>query len=324
MCYASLVMLRGRCFCAISILPTPLPRAIREGPSTPKNPLSPIIPACPACPDLRGEHLLRRIHTRTPLSALFPLHPRNLPVSALFPLLTQKEGGGGYLFSLSDLPSSVPGVRPDPVGVSPVARRFCSALSFSPLATRSPAAASAEEGHSPLSPIIPAPLATAALRVVPAPICTTTSRIHVGAPTFSCAKSVCRASGAGNHYGHRTQRSRAGASFWRAYSASEEGLAGWFVPLLELNWASGEGSLRFFLLCPFDFQLSTFNLQPFFFPKSSYCRTYEPSSRKSNYSRTYAKQGGGVGYRNGNVPKICRRADIPIVAGERRQTQEPV
>jgi hypothetical protein len=37
--------------------------------------------------------------------------------------------------------------------------------------------------HSPLNPSIPAPLATAALRVVPAPIFTTTSRIHVGAPT---------------------------------------------------------------------------------------------------------------------------------------------
>ncbi len=38
--------------------------------------------------------------------------------------------------------------------------------------------------HSPLSPTIPAPLATAALRVVPAPIVTTTSSIHVGPPTF--------------------------------------------------------------------------------------------------------------------------------------------
>jgi len=38
---------------------------------------------------------------------------------------------------------------------------------------------------SPLTPAIPALLATAALRVVPAPIVTTTSSIHVGAPTFS-------------------------------------------------------------------------------------------------------------------------------------------
>ncbi len=69
-----------------------------------------------------------------------------------------------------------------------------SVLSGSPLAcppklqrrraTRLPAEASAEEGHSPLTPIIPAPSATAALRVVPASIFTTTSRIHVGAPTI--------------------------------------------------------------------------------------------------------------------------------------------
>jgi len=37
---------------------------------------------------------------------------------------------------------------------------------------------------SPLIPTIPAPLATAALRIVPAPIFTTTSSTHVGAPTF--------------------------------------------------------------------------------------------------------------------------------------------
>jgi hypothetical protein len=60
MCYPSPVMLRGRCSCAISGRPTPS--------SGPKNPLSP----------------------------LFPLHPRKVPVSALFPLLTQKHGGGGY------------------------------------------------------------------------------------------------------------------------------------------------------------------------------------------------------------------------------------
>ena len=33
----------------------------------------------------------------------------------------------------------------------------------------------------------------------------------------------------------------------------------------------------------------------------------------SNHSRTYAKQGVGVGYLNGNVPKLCRRADIPML-----------
>jgi len=125
------------------------------------------------------------------VSPLFPLLPGNSPVTPLFPLLTQKQGGGVYLCSLSVLPSLVLGVYPGPVGVpgacpDPVGmvHRCCSAFSFSPLATRWPAEASAEEGHSPLTPIIPAPLATAALRVVPAPIFTTTSRIHVGAPTF--------------------------------------------------------------------------------------------------------------------------------------------
>ncbi len=50
-------------------------------------------------------------------------------------------------------------------------------------ATRLPRAILAK-GHSPLSPTNPAPLATAGLRVVPAPICTTTLSIHVGAPTI--------------------------------------------------------------------------------------------------------------------------------------------
>ncbi len=68
--------------------------------------------------------------------------------------------------------SSVPGVYPDPVGV---VNLFSAAFSGSPLATH----------HSPLTPTIPAPSATAALRVVPAPIFTTISSIHVGAPTFS-------------------------------------------------------------------------------------------------------------------------------------------
>src|SRR5208337_1707086 len=120
MCYASPVMLQGRCSCAISECPTPS--------STPINPLSP----------------------------LFPLHPRNSPVSPFFPLHTQKQGGGVH-FPVHHLPPSLP-LLP----------------SRSPLATC----------HSPLTPIIPAPLATAALRVVPAPIFTTTLSTHVGAPTI--------------------------------------------------------------------------------------------------------------------------------------------
>ena len=68
------------------------------------------------------------------------------------------------------------------------------------LAARLPRAISAK-GHSParrsfsgggsLTPIIPAPLATAALRVVPAPTFTTTSSTHVGAPTIWSA-AACR------------------------------------------------------------------------------------------------------------------------------------
>ena len=53
-------MLRGRCSCAISGLPT-ASRAFQS-----------------------------------PLTPLFPLHPRNSPVSPFFPLLTQKQGGGGH------------------------------------------------------------------------------------------------------------------------------------------------------------------------------------------------------------------------------------
>jgi len=76
---------------------------------------------------------------------------------------------------------------PGPISV-PFSSSVSSAVSFhsaafsgSPLATR----------HSPLTPIIPAPLATPALRVVPAPIVATTSRIHVGAPTIWSA-AACR------------------------------------------------------------------------------------------------------------------------------------
>ena len=61
MCYAPLVMLRGRYSCAISGLPTSSPAS--------KNPLSPII----------------------------PVDPGNSPVSPVIPVHTQKQGGGGHL-----------------------------------------------------------------------------------------------------------------------------------------------------------------------------------------------------------------------------------
>src|SRR5208283_861783 len=54
--------------------------------------------------------------------------------------------------------------------------------------------------------------------------------------------------------------------------------------------------------------------------KSNYSRTSAPFSRKSNHSRTYARQ-GGVGeclcYRYGNVSKICRRADNFVQSREK-------
>src|SRR5208337_2764753 len=302
MCYAWPAMLRGRCSCAISERPTP---------------------SSFASPSLTCH-----------LTPLFPLH-------------TQKQGGGWYLFSLSVLPSSALGVYPNPVGASGacpacpellgdpvgIVRRSCSAFSFSlarrsfsgggPLvypacpelrgersprkATRLPAAASAEEGHSapssvipggsnrlenlvpncklsavkcrlsPLSPITPAPLATAALRVVPAPIFTTASSTHVGEPTISCAESVCRASRAGNHYAHRTQLSRAGLT------------SGAPTALRSKN--SQDGSCR-----------------------SSNCRlstvTCELSPLSPIIPALTQNRGEGVGYRNGNVSKNCRRADI--------------
>src|SRR5208283_771347 len=90
------------------------------------------------------------------LSPIIPVHPRNSPVSPIIPVHTQKQGGGVY-FPVHHSPPSLP-LLP----------------SRSPLATC----------HSPLTPIIPEPLATAALRVVPAPIFTTTASTHVGAPTI--------------------------------------------------------------------------------------------------------------------------------------------
>src|SRR5208283_4511379 len=86
---------------------------------------------------------------------LFASSSFSLLLTPFFPLHTQKQGGGVH-FPVHHLPPSLP-LLP----------------SRSPLATC----------HSPLTPIIPAPLATAALRVVPAPIFTTTLSTHVGAPT---------------------------------------------------------------------------------------------------------------------------------------------
>ena len=212
MCYDFSVMLRVFCSCAISERPRPSP--------APKYPLSPII----------------------------PVHPRNSPVSPMIPVHTQKQGGGAYFFLIA--------ACSPPVLSASSAVNLLPAFSGSPLATRLPATASAEEGHSlarrsfsgggPLTPIIPEPLATAALRVVPASIFTTTLRTHVGAPTIS---------------------------FRGRTTASKQ-----FPDRRALLFSS----------CA----LLTVDCELLFSPKSNHSRTYESLSRKSNDSRTYAKTGG--------------------------------
>ncbi len=174
------------------------------------------------------------------LSPTIPVHPRNAPVSPIIPVHTQKQRGGALLLNFQLLTLN--------------RLSLSSPISCSPLATR----------HSPLSPINPAPLATPALRVVPAAIFTTTSSIHVGAPTILFR-----------------ERTTASQQFQDRHA------------LLSSNCA-----------------LLTAYCELLFSPKSNYSRTYEPGARKSNHSRTYAKQGGGGRYLSGNVPKICRRADI--------------
>jgi hypothetical protein len=105
-----------------------------------------------------------------PLSPIIPVHPGNSPVSPIIPVHTQKKGGGALLLNFQL------GIRRRmPILSAPAKAGESKDLSrHSPLATR----------LSPLTPIIPEPLATAALRVVPAPIFTTTLRIHVGEPTI--------------------------------------------------------------------------------------------------------------------------------------------
>src|SRR5208282_6337273 len=107
---------------------------------------------------------------KSPLSPIIPVHPRNSPVSSIIPVHTQKQGGGA-LKMLSATGDQRSGSKKN-VALSPV-------FSGSPLATR----------YSALIPIIPALLATATLRVVPAPIFTTTSSIHCRrADNFAAAR----------------------------------------------------------------------------------------------------------------------------------------
>jgi len=68
-------MLRGRCSCAISEVPTPSPFALPS---------------------------LFRL-----LSPIIPLHRRHSPVTPLFPLHTQKQGGGGHFSAHGQMPASI-------------------------------------------------------------------------------------------------------------------------------------------------------------------------------------------------------------------------
>jgi len=190
-----------------------------------------------------------------PLTPLFPLHTRHSPVSPIIPVHTQKQGGGGTIFLLAVRSSSALSVSSAVSLVSP-------AFSCSPLATRLPAVASAEEGHSTPIPIVSAPLATPALRVVPAPTFTTTARTHVGAPTFLSR-----------------ERTTARQQFPdpRAMLSSDCGLL-------------------------------TVDCEPLS-PLTPIIPALTDHSPVSPIIPALT-QNRGVGYLNGNVPKICRRADI--------------
>jgi len=107
-----------------------------------------------------------------------------------FPLYPECQLRGAARCSPSALSSAGPlfsalGVYPDQVGVSGVCparigtvNLRSAAFARSPLATRDSLARRSFSGGGPLSPTIPAPRATAALRVVPPPTVTTTSSIH--------------------------------------------------------------------------------------------------------------------------------------------------
>ena len=165
MCYAFLVMLRGRCSCAISERPT--------------------------SPSFATSSLLR------PLTPLFPLDARHSPVSPLFPLHAQKQWGYPSAHSLEGPPS---GMTSRPISEMPLPGPISVPFASSVLSVSGPCPdpvgmvsfLSAAFSGSPLTPAIPALLATPALRIVPAPICTTTSRIHVGAPTFLSLHTIGR------------------------------------------------------------------------------------------------------------------------------------
>jgi hypothetical protein len=189
MCYASPVMLRGRCSCAISDRPVSA-----SGTQTPR-------PTPSSAPRLlvTSHSFTQSDPCEGPLatalvSPLFPLHPRNRPVTPLFPLLKQKQGGGRYLM------------------------RELSATS-----------AQRSGGETKADP----------------------SRKMIFAAEFLCHSS-----------------------------------SGDFNRLEQARTASEGGPYT-------NVELSTLNFEPLFSPNSSHSRTSETFARKSNYSRTYAKTGGG-------------------------------
>jgi len=183
MCYASSVMLRGRCSCAISERPTP---SLFATPSLFRT-LSPIIPvhrrhstANPIIPvhtqkQGGGGGIIFACYSPCRLlSPIIPVHRRHSPVSPIIPVHTQKQGGWGW--------STYMVTYPKYVGAPTFS--FRESIIAIHQNARSSSALAVNCQLSTVNCPSPAPFATAALRVVPAPIYTTTSSIHVGAPTI--------------------------------------------------------------------------------------------------------------------------------------------
>ena len=103
------------------------------------------------------------------LSPIIPLHRRHSPVSPIIPVHTQNIGGGGVADPAKTMILSTDLLRLSSTGDFNRLDALLTALNFQLLTL---------DRFSPLTPPIPAPLATAALRVVPTPIFTTTPSIH--------------------------------------------------------------------------------------------------------------------------------------------------
>jgi hypothetical protein len=246
MCYASPVMLRGLCSCAVLDRPVST-----SGTQTPRpTPLS-------------APRLLVTSHSPLAtalVSPLFPLLTRNRPVTPLFPLLTQKQGGGGtfnqMIFTNALLRLSIPG------GSN---RLEISAPNFEPSTLNlelvfpgkeRPASEGGLYTNSALSTVN-------SKRTFLSPAFTTTSINIVGPPTIFCPNGNPVMPGNFADAGLRPR---------------QPGLTE--VRHLQEPWPSTQ------------FQPSTFNFEPSFSHNPNHSRTSETFSRKSNYSRTYAKTGG--------------------------------